>query len=52
MQQNAITYCEMMAYQTMQKIHITKFELDAIEILDSIALSDPMKLKKGKHEYN
>lgn len=52
MQLCAITYSDILAYQTLHNIILTKFELEAIELLDCIALTEPAKLKKGKHGNN
>ena len=52
MQQSAINYSDILAYSALHQIHLTSFELEAIEILDNIALSEPAQLKKGKNEHH
>lgn len=48
MQANAITYSEMLAYSTLHKVKLTKFDIATIQILDRIAMTEPDKIKKGK----
>ena len=52
MQLSAINYSDILAFQTLHNTHLSRFELEAIEILDTIALTEPAKLKKGKHEQH
>ena len=49
MQANAINHSEMLAYSKLYNITLSQFDINAIKILDRIALTDPAKIKKGKN---
>ncbi len=50
MQSNPITYPEITYFCNLYNITLTQLELEAIELLDAIILTDPEKLEKGDHD--
>lgn len=46
---NPISYESMIAYSQLHNVKLSQWDIDVICQLDSIALTDPVKLKESKN---